>query len=47
MPEKFDECVKAVKKRITKGEVAAEYVDKNTGKRKKSNAYAICKARIR
>jgi hypothetical protein len=47
MPKKFDECVKDVKKKITKGELAEEYTDKNTGKKKKSNPYAICKARIK
>lgn len=47
MPKKFDECVKEVGKRIKEGEVAAEYTDKNTGKKKKSNPYAICRARIK
>jgi len=47
MPAKLDRCVKDVKKKIKKGEVAKTYKDKKTGKRVKSNPYAICKAKIK
>ncbi len=47
MPEKLDRCVEDVEEKIEKGEVAKDYVDKSTGKKKKSNPYAICKARIK
>ncbi len=45
MPKKFDRCVEKVSKKIKKGEVKKTYKDKKTGKRKKSNAYAICRAK--
>jgi len=40
MLKKYDSCVKKVKKKIKKGGIAKTY--KRNGKRKKSNAYAIC-----
>jgi hypothetical protein len=46
MPEKFDRCVADVEKKIKKGELAKKYEDKKTGKTKKTNPYAICKARM-
>ena len=42
MPAKLERCVKDVKKKIKKGEVAKTYKEK--GKTKKTNAWAICKA---
>jgi hypothetical protein len=47
MPEKLDRCVADVKKKIEKGEIEEEYTDKESGKKKKSNPYAICKAKIK
>ena len=47
MPEKMDRCVIDVKKKMRKGELAETYKDKETGKTKKTNPYAICKARIK
>ena len=44
MPAKLDRCVKDVEKKIKKGEVAKTY--KKDGKRKKTNAWAICKAAL-
>ena len=44
MPKKLDRCVKEVEKKIKKGEVAKTY--KTKGKRKKTNAWAICKAAL-
>lgn len=40
MPKKYDRCVKKVKKKIKSGKIPKTY--KAKGKRKKSNAYAIC-----
>lgn len=42
MPKKFDKCVDVVAKMIKSGKTKKTYVDKKTGKRKKSNPYAIC-----
>jgi len=42
MPAKLDRCVKKVEKKIKKGEIAKTY--KKGGKRKKTSAWAICKA---
>ena len=47
MPEKLDKCVTDVEEKIEKGEIAKEYVDKSTGKKKKSNPYAICRATVK
>ena len=47
MPEKLDRCVVDVKKKIKKGELEKTYEDKETGKKKKTNPYAICKAKIK
>ncbi len=47
MPAKLDRCVADVKKKVKKGELAKSYVDKNTGKVKKTNPYAICRARMK
>ena len=47
MPEKLDKCVADVEEKIEEGKIAKEYIDKSTGKKKKSNPYAICRARIR
>ena len=44
MPAKLDACVKEVNKKIKKGEIAKTY--KEGGKRKKSNAWAICTATL-
>ena len=46
MPKKFDKCVEKVEEKIEKGELKKTYTDKNTGKIKKTNPYAICKARL-
>lgn len=45
MPAKLDRCVKAVEKKIKKGEIPKTY--KERGKRKKTNAWAICKAALK
>ncbi len=47
MPEKLDKCVVDVEKKIKKGELAKTYKDKETGEIKKTNPYAICKAKIK
>jgi len=47
MPEKFDRCVEDVKKKIKKGELTKTYKEKGTGETKKTNPYAICKAKIK
>ncbi|MHA1703918.1 MAG: hypothetical protein ACTSWK_16810 [Promethearchaeota archaeon] len=47
MPKKLDRCVKEVAKKIKKGEIAKTYKDKKTGKREKSNPYALCKSKIK
>ena len=47
MPKKLDRCVKDVKKKVKKGELDKTYKDKATGKRKKTNPYAICKASLK
>ena len=47
MPEKLDRCVEDVEKKIKKGELAKTYKDKTTGKTKKTNAYAICRAKMK
>lgn len=47
MPEKLDKCVKEIKKKVKKGELKKTYVDKETGKTKKTNPYAICRVRIK
>lgn len=47
MPKKLDRCVKDVEKKLKKGEMAKTYKDKETGKRKKTNPYAICKASLK
>lgn len=47
MPEKLDKCVEEVEKKIEEGEISKEYKDKKTGETKKSNPYAICKAKIK
>jgi hypothetical protein len=47
MPAKLDRCVADVKKKIKKGELEETYEDKATGKKKKTNPYAICKAKIK
>lgn len=44
MPKKLDRCVKAVEKKIKKGEIPKTY--KEAGKRKKTNAWAICNAAL-
>jgi len=44
MPKKLEHCVKEVEKKIKRGEVAKTYKEK--GKRKKTNAWAICKAAL-
>ncbi len=44
MPKKLERCVKEVNKKIKKGEVAKTYKEK--GKRKKTSAWAICKAAL-
>ena len=45
MPAKLDRCVKEVEKKIKKGEIAKTY--KKSGKRKKTSAWAICKATLK
>lgn len=45
MPKKYDSCVKSVKRKINAGKIPKTY--KKGGKRKKSNAYAICNKRRR
>jgi|TARA_B100001971_G_C18140806_1_gene510295 hypothetical protein len=45
MPAKLDKCVRDVEKKIKKGEIAKTY--KKKGKRKKTNAWAICTASIK
>lgn len=47
MPAKLDRCVKDVEKKVKKGELSKTYKDKETGERKKTNAYAICNAKIK
>lgn len=47
MPEKFDNCVKKVEEKVEKGELKKTYRDKKTGETKKTNPYAICKARFK
>ena len=47
MPEKLDRCVADVEDKIEKGELAKTYKDKETGKTKKTNPYAICRAKIK
>lgn len=44
MPKKLDDCVKEVEKKIKKGEITKTYKEK--GKRKKTSAWAICKAAL-
>lgn len=44
MPAKLDRCVKKVEKKIKKGEIPKTYVEK--GKRKKTSAWAICRAAL-
>jgi len=44
MPAKLDRCVKAVEKKMKKGEISKTY--KERGKRKKTNAWAICNAAL-
>ena len=44
MPKKLDRCVKEVEKKIKKGEISKTY--KSCGKKKKTNAWAICKAAL-
>ncbi len=44
MPKKLDECVKAVKKKIRRGEIKKTFIRR--GKRVKTNPYAICKAAL-
>ena len=44
MPKKMDRCVADVKKKMKKKQLAKTYTDKATGKKKKTNPYAICKA---
>jgi hypothetical protein len=39
--------VKDVKKKMKKGELDESYVDKETGEKKPTNPYAICKAKIK
>ncbi len=45
MPKKLDECVKAVKKKIRRGEIKKTFIRR--GKRVKTNPYAICKAALK
>ena len=45
MPAKLDRCVKDVEKKIKKGEIKKTY--KKAGKRKNSNAWAICSAALK
>ena len=47
MPKKLDRCVEDVKGKIERGELAKTYKDKKTGKTKKTNPYAVCKAKIK
>ncbi len=47
MPKKLDRCVEDVEEKVKKGELSKTYKDKKTGKRKKTNPYAICKAKIK
>lgn len=47
MPKKFDKCVTKIKEKIKKGELKKTYKDKATGKTKKTNPYAICKAKTK
>ena len=47
MPEKIDKCVADVEKKIEEGKIPKEYEDKETGEKKKSNPYAICRAKIK
>jgi len=47
MPKKLDRCVVEVREKIKKGELKKTYKDKKTGKRKKTNPYAICNASIK
>jgi len=44
MTEKLDRFVKSVEKKIKKGEITKTY--KEGGKRKKTSAWAICKAAL-
>ena len=44
MPAKLDRCVKAVEKKIKKGEIPKTY--KEGGKRKKTSSWAICNAAL-
>lgn len=44
MPAKLERCVKAVEKKMKKGEIPKTYKEK--GKTKKTNAWAICKSAL-
>ena len=44
MPKSEDKCVKEVKKSIKKGKTPKTYKTKS-GKRKKTNPYAICRGK--
>lgn len=45
MPKKFDSCIRQVNKKIKSGKIKRTY---KCGKKKcKTNAYAICQARIK
>lgn len=46
MPRKLDKCVKEVKRKIKKREIKKTYKTKS-GKRKKTNPWAICKASLK
>ncbi len=47
MPKKLDKCVKEINKKIKKGKLSKLYKDKISGKTKKTNPYAICRAKIK
>ena len=47
MPKKLDRCVEEVEEKLEKGELKKTYKDKETGETKKTNPYAICKAKIK
>ncbi|MEK6881282.1 MAG: hypothetical protein AABY22_16795 [Nanoarchaeota archaeon] len=44
MTKKYGSCVKKINKKIKKGEIPKTYMKK--GKRKNTNAHAICKSRM-
>ena len=46
MPKKYDECVKEIKRLLKGGTLKKTYINKS-GKRVKTNPYAICRSSIK